>query len=147
MARINAVILWGNYSREEIRQMANKPDKVKKAPEVDPEQEDLTSEDPEESEERRAQRQKEWGHQFDMWLIRCARKHQPVELLLAVGYPGVTRDKNLVNCVPIRVDKYMIEVSVDGLPVWIQKLWIIGVKPLGGKVREAGENGSQSSAE
>lgn len=91
--------------------------------------------DPEESEERRNARKREWGQQYDMWLIRAARKKQAIELLLSVKYPGVTRDENLVTCIPLRIDKYMIEVSVDGHPIWLSKLHIAGTRPLGGKVK------------
>lgn len=98
--------------------------------------------DSEETEAKKSQRQKEWGTQFDMWLIRSAKRKQLVELLLAIGYPGVTKEQNLVSCVPLRVDKYMIEVAVDGAPVWLNKQWIIGCKPLAGKVRAEGDTSS-----
>jgi hypothetical protein len=45
-------------------------------------------------EERQKDRQKEWGTQFDKWLINAARREKTVELLLSLPYPGV------VGCKP-----------------------------------------------
>lgn len=94
----------------------------------------------EESAHRQTMRQREWGQQYDMWLIRAARRKQGVELLLAIQYPGVTRDNNIVACIPLRIDRYMIEVSVDGVPIWLNKMWIIGTKPIGKIKTEAGDS-------
>lgn len=96
----------------------------------------------EETEVKKDQRQREWGQQFDMWLIRAAKRKQFVELLLCSPYPGVTRENNMVSCVPLRVDKYMVEVAVDNAPVWLSKQYIIGCKPLGSKARA--EEGSSA---
>jgi|SRR5215831_3208052 len=65
------------------------------------------------------ERQRDWGQQFDMWLIRAARKEKEVEF-------GVLTDEfKLVDGVPIRIDKYHVQIRIEGREVWFNKSVIV----------------------
>lgn len=95
--------------------------------ETEEENEPLDDSSPDEL-KRQGERQKEWGQQFDKWLINAARRNLIVELKLSCEYSGVTRDGNIVHCIPKRVDKYFVQVVVDKVEVWVNKMHIVGCK-------------------
>lgn len=72
--------------------------------------------------DRRKDRKSEWGEQFDKWLIYCARNSSPIILSFSVGIPDLL-------CVPLRIDKTMMEVSTEeNGNMWVNKSYIVSCK-------------------
>lgn len=83
---------------------------------------------------KKEERQKEWGQQFDIWLIRAARKERAIEFVFSVGIefgmiPGtMALYRNLIG-IPKRVDKYEIQIGLpNGDEVWVNKAFIVACK-------------------
>lgn len=79
-------------------------------------------------EERREKRFKEWGDQFDIWLIRAAKKQRLIECILSSTLAGITKDGNIVEGIPLRVDKDQIQLLIDQQEVWISRNLMLTAK-------------------
>lgn len=71
--------------------------------------------------DRREQRYKEWGDQFDIWLIRAAKKQRAIVCIMDRELPGVTTNGNVLEGIPLRVDKFNMQIQVDQEEIWIER--------------------------
>lgn len=92
-----------------------------------------TPKEEESADARKEQRRKEWGEQYDKWLIQCSFKRHIVEFKLAMNYPGVTKDNDIVTGIILRVDKDNIQILVDHIELWLNKSWIVGGRRVSGR--------------
>lgn len=75
--------------------------------------------DSEELKNQQQQRQGQWGQQYDVWLIRRARKQRIVDFLLELNWPG---ENPLISAIPVRIDKDAVQVVIGSNdPFWIMK--------------------------
>jgi hypothetical protein len=77
------------------------------------------------------ERKKQWGDQFDVWLIRCSRKNQCVVIATTheiYDRKGMVFSTNTIVGIPTRVDKDQIQLQLKDSKnlVWINKS-IIGI--------------------
>lgn len=103
---------------------------VEPTPEVDVIETATDEENNENEKKQNTDRQKEWGQQFDKWLINAARRGKTVEILLSLEYPGFTTDGNLITGIPKRVDKEFMQMIVHGKEVWLSKAYFVGCTPV-----------------
>jgi len=82
-------------------------------------------------EERRDKRFQEWGDQFDIWLIRAAKKRRPVECIMAEDLSGITQDGKVLQGIPLRVDKHQVQFLVNDDEVWVNRSLMVTAKHLG----------------
>lgn len=124
MARINR----GNYLCEgKLKTMTVQ----REEPSLEVAEEDkVTDEDDETRKSKQDERSKEWGQQFDIWLIRAAKKARMVEIPLVYPIPGITKEGNVLAGIPKRIDRYMVQFDVDGQEVWVNKQFFIACKSL-----------------
>lgn len=71
--------------------------------------------------ERREKRQNEWGDQFDIWLIRAAKKKREIECILSCELSGITQKGNVLQGTPLRVDKNQVQFLVKEEEVWVNR--------------------------
>jgi hypothetical protein len=81
-------------------------------------------------EQRREKRFNEWGDQFDIWLIRAAKKQREIECILSSDLAGVTQKGNVLQGVPLRVDKNQVQFLVKEEEIWIDRSLLVTAKHL-----------------
>lgn len=78
-----------------------------------------------ESAEQIEKREKDWGKQFDIWLIRAAKK----ERTLTFEYQSFGSNKMgtfIKDGIPLRVDKYFIQIRwTSGEEEWLNKSFLV----------------------
>lgn len=79
--------------------------------------------------EQTDRRRQEWGFQFDVWLIRNAKKNRPVNVILSRPLPGVT-ESELFTAVPTRIDQFYVQFDINGKLPWINKSLIDACLPV-----------------
>jgi hypothetical protein len=99
--------------------------------------------------DQKKRRQREWGLQFDVWLIRASQKRKELDLILSCPIPETEGDTlNALRCTPLRIDKYYIQVSVDGReePLWLGKAFIVSCSSVPVATEEPAEEEKENTA-
>lgn len=94
----------------------------------DEDHEEIFDEDEELSpEDLKKKRAEDWGKQFDVWLIRAARKTRPVCIVLAKDSGNLKKGEE-VQCLPLRIDRDFVQFGVGEEKIWINKSYLVSCK-------------------
>jgi hypothetical protein len=119
---------------DEKQKVEDEATEVANRPETPSFKEEEMSDKATDPDEKREQRQKEWGTQFDKFLINCNQRKRFLAITTLNPIHGVTKDGNILEAGVDVVDREFVCFSTNETNrVWINKSQLVSVRMIGNR--------------